>query len=84
MNIVGASQRDLCQITDWSLFLLFTKRFMADNQMFHIYERGTNKVVRHSMTVDELEQLMAEKKIDWLRWEIQPCYTRYEFGDASF
>ena len=52
--------------------------------MFHIYEKGTNKVVQHSMTVDELERLMAEKKIDWLRWEIQPCYTRYEFGDASF
>ena len=57
---------------------------MTDTQMFHIYEKGTNKLIQHSMTVEELEQLMAEKKVDWLRWEIQPCYTRYEVGDASF
>ena len=52
--------------------------------MFHIYEKETSKPVKVCMTVEELEQLMAEKKIDWLRWEIQPCYTRYELGDASF
>ena len=57
---------------------------MVDTQMFHIYEKETSKPVKVCMTVEELEQLMAEKKIDWLRWEIQPCYTRYELGDASF
>ena len=57
---------------------------MIDKQMFHIYEKKTNKVVKHSMTVDELEQMIAEKQVDWLHWEIQPCYTDYQQGDASF
>ena len=57
---------------------------MTDTQMFHIYERETNKPVKVCMTVDELEQMIAERKVDWLRWEIQPCYTEYSVGDASF
>ena len=57
---------------------------MTDTQMFHIYEKETSKPVKVCMTVDELEQMIAERKVDWLRWEIQPCYTPYEVGDASF
>jgi hypothetical protein len=59
---------------------------MSDNQMFHIYKKNTDKteVVAHSLTVEELEQMIAERKVDWLRWEIQPCYTDYQQADASF
>jgi hypothetical protein len=57
---------------------------MIDKQLFHIYKKESNEVVQHSLTVDELEQMIAERKVDWLRWEIQPCYSGYEFGDASF
>jgi len=57
---------------------------MSDKQMFHIYDRESSKPVKVCLTVDELEQMIAERKVDWLRWEVQPCYTRYEFGDASF
>jgi PHD/YefM family antitoxin component YafN of YafNO toxin-antitoxin module len=57
---------------------------MVDNQMFHIYEKGNNKPVKVCMTVEELEQMIAERQVDWLRWEVQPCYTSYEVGDASF
>jgi hypothetical protein len=52
--------------------------------MFHIYEKGSSKPVKVCLTVDELEQMIAERKVDWLRWEVQPCYTTYEVGDASF
>ena len=54
--------------------------------MFHIYKKNTDKteVVEHSLTVEELEQMIAERKVDWLRWEIQPCYTDYQQADASF
>ena len=59
---------------------------MTDRQLFHIYKKNTKttEVVAHSLTVDELEQMIAEKKVDWLHWEIQPCYTEYQQGDASF
>tara|TARA_B100000902_G_scaffold41429_1_gene49008 strand:+ start:727 stop:900 length:174 start_codon:yes stop_codon:yes gene_type:complete len=57
---------------------------MTENQMFHIYEKGTNVVVKHSLSVDELEQLIAKREIDWQHWEIQPCYSEYQPEDASF
>jgi len=57
---------------------------MTDTQMFHIYDKETNRPVKVCMTVDELEQMIAERKVDWLHWEVQPCYTTYEVGDASF
>ena len=53
---------------------------MVDNQMFHIYEKGNNKPVKVCMTVEELEQMIAERRVDWDRWEVQPCYTTYEVG----
>jgi hypothetical protein len=57
---------------------------MADTQMFHIYDKTSSKPVKVCLTVDEMEQMIAERKVDWLRWEVQPCYTPYELGDASF
>jgi len=57
---------------------------MTDTQMFHIYEKETSKPVKVCLTVDELEQMIAERQVDWLRWEVQPCYTSYEVADASF
>ena len=55
-----------------------------NEQVFHIYKKETNEVVKHSLTVDELEQMILERKVDWSRWEVQPCYTEYDRGDASF
>jgi len=57
---------------------------MIDTQMFHIYDKKTNKPIKVCMTVEELEQMIAERQVDWLHWEIQPCYTTYEVRDASF
>ena len=57
---------------------------MTEQQVFHIYKKGTSEVVKHSLTVDELERMIAERQVDWLHWEIQPCYTEYRLGEASF
>jgi hypothetical protein len=57
---------------------------MSDTQMFHIYDKTSSNPIKVCLTVDELEQMIAERKVDWLRWEVQPCYTPYELGDASF
>ena len=55
-------------------------------RVFHIYKKNTKttEVVKHSVTTDELEQMMADKSIDWAHWEIVPCYTEYSVEDASF
>ena len=54
------------------------------DQLFHIYKRGTNELVAHSLTVDEMENLIAERRVDWQHWEVQPCYTEYQIPDASY
>tara|TARA_B100000900_G_scaffold388888_1_gene381300 strand:- start:904 stop:1074 length:171 start_codon:yes stop_codon:yes gene_type:complete len=51
---------------------------------FHIYKKGTNEVIKHSLTLEEIEKMMAEKTLDWSQWEVQPCYTDYSAEDASF
>jgi len=51
---------------------------------FHIYKKGTNEVIKHSLTIEELEIMLSEKRIDWHNWEIQPCYSDYSAEDASF
>ena len=55
-------------------------------QIFHIYKKNSaiTEVIKHSVTTDELEQMMADKEIDWEQWEIVPCYTEYGVEDASF
>jgi len=57
---------------------------MVDTQMFHIYEKESSKPVKVCLTVDELEQMIAERKVDWNRWEVQPCYSGYNPTDASY
>ena len=57
---------------------------MIDTTIFHIYEKETDRPVKVCLTVDELEQMMADKEIDWEQWEIVPCYTEYGVEDASF
>ena len=57
---------------------------MIDPLIFHIYEKETNKPIKVSLSVDELEELIAKRKIDWENWEVQPCYSDYGAEDASF
>tara|TARA_B100001287_G_C22522420_1_gene453364 strand:+ start:335 stop:508 length:174 start_codon:yes stop_codon:yes gene_type:complete len=54
-------------------------------QIFHIYKREDNEVVKACVTVDELEHMMAHKEIDWEHWDIESCYIDdSETVDASF
>ncbi len=56
-----------------------------DNLIFHIYEKNTDKPVRICLSVDELENFLADRKMDWKNWEVQPCYSDYNSTeDASF
>ena len=57
---------------------------MIDTQMFHIYDKETNKPVKVCMTVEELEQMIAKREIDWKHWDIEPCYTDHSSEDASY
>ena len=59
---------------------------MIKEKVFHIYKKNTEEtiVIKHCVTVDELEKMMADKEIDWEQWEIVPCYTEYGVEDASF
>ena len=57
---------------------------MIDNQMFHIYDKETQRPVKVCMTVDELEQMLAEKSVDFTRWEVEPCYTDLSSEDPSY
>ena len=76
-------QRDLCHITEGP-FLLFRNRSMIDKQMFHIYDRATNKPVKVCMTTDELEQMLAKKEVDFVHWEVQPCYNIPSSEEQSY
>ena len=57
---------------------------MIEQKLFHIYEKATNAPVMVCLTIDELEQMLAKKEVDFSRWEVQPCYTDYNVEDASF
>ena len=57
---------------------------MIDTTIFHIYEKATDKPVKVCLTVDELEQMIAKHEVDFVHWEVQPCYTEYSVEDASF
>ena len=57
---------------------------MIEQKLFHIYDKATNAPVMVCLTIDELEQMLAKKEVDFLRWEVQPCYTDYNVEDASF
>ena len=55
-------------------------------QIFHIYKKNsaTTEVIKHSVTTDELEQMMANKEVDWSHWEIEPCYYDRSSEDHSY
>ena len=55
-----------------------------EDRMFHIYEKETNKPVKVCLTVEELEQMLAEKSLDFVHWEVQPCYNDYSVSEASY
>jgi len=57
---------------------------MIDTQMFHIYEKGTSKPVKVCMTVDELEQMIAKREVDWKHGEVETCYTDPSSEDPSY
>ena len=52
--------------------------------MFHIYDKETNKPVKVCMTTDELEQMLAKKEVDFVHWEVQPCYNDTSSEDPSY
>jgi hypothetical protein len=59
---------------------------MKNDQIFHVYKKNTKttEVVHHSLTLDEMENMIAERKVDWHNWEIQPCCTEYDGNEASY
>ena len=57
---------------------------MIDTQMFHIYDKVTNKPVKVCMTTEELEQMLAEKSLDFTQWEVEPCYNIPSSEDQSY
>ena len=57
---------------------------MIDKQMFHIYDKETNRPVKVCMTTEELEQMLAEKSVDFEHWEVQPCYNISSSEEQSY
>ena len=57
---------------------------MIERKLFHIYEKATNEPVKVCLTIEELEQMLANKEGDFSHWEVQPCYTDYSVEDASY
>jgi len=57
---------------------------MIDKQMFHIYDKATNKPVKVCMTTEELEQMLAKKEVDFVHWEVQPCYNIPSSEEQSY
>ena len=57
---------------------------MIDTQMFHIYDKETSKPVKVCMTVEELEQMIAKREVDWKHWEVETCYTDPSSEDSSY
>ena len=57
---------------------------MIDKQMFHIYDRETNRPVKVCMTTEELEQMIADREVKWLDWEVQPCYNIPSSEEQSY
>tara|TARA_E500000081_G_scaffold61681_1_gene64090 strand:- start:593 stop:769 length:177 start_codon:yes stop_codon:yes gene_type:complete len=57
-----------------------------NDRVFHIYKKNvkSTEVIKHSVTTEELEQMLAKKEVDWEHWEIESCYTDYSVEDASF
>ena len=60
-----------------------TQTKMKEELIFHIYDNN-NEVVKACVTIEEMEQMIAARKVDWKNWEIEPCYNEYRAEDASF
>ena len=57
---------------------------MIDTQMFHIYDKETNRPVKVCMTTEELEQMLAKHEVDFVHWEVQPCYNICSSEEQSY
>jgi hypothetical protein len=57
-----------------------------NEMVFHIYKKNveSTEVIKHSVTTEELEQMLANKEVDWKHWEVETCYTDCSVEDASF
>jgi len=57
---------------------------MIEKQLFHIYDKQTNEPVKVCLTVEELEQMIAKREVDWKHWDIEPCYNIQSSEEASY
>ena len=57
---------------------------MLDTLIFHIYEKDTDKPIKVCLSIDELEKFIADRKMDWKNWEVQPVYGEYDPQEASY
>ena len=57
---------------------------MLDTLIFHIYEKDTDKPIKVCLSIDELEKFIADRKMDWKKWEVQPVYGAYAPQEASY
>jgi len=57
---------------------------MIERQIFHIYEKATDRPVKVCLTVDELEQMIAKHEVDFVHWEVETCYNDISSEEASF
>lgn len=59
---------------------------MIEQKVFHIYKKNTEEtvVIKHCVSVDELEEMMMNREVDWDNWDIVPVETEYSEADASF
>ena len=83
MNIVVAT-KGTSATQQTGPFLLFRNRRMIDKQMFHIYDKETNRPVKVCMTTEELEQMLAKHEVDFVHWEVQPCYNIPSSEEQSY
>ena len=57
---------------------------MLDTLIFHIYEKDTDKPIKVCLSIDELEKFIADRKMDWKKWEVKPVYGEYDPQAASY
>ena len=57
---------------------------MLDTLIFHIYEKDTDKPIKVCLSIDELEKFIADRKMEWKKWEVQPVYGEYDPQEASY
>jgi len=57
---------------------------MINDQLFHVYKKNcsTTEVVEHSLTVDELEERLVDKRVNLVEHEVLP--VQIDYLDASY